>query len=211
MEKTINEVFRNRTKKYGDRLAAEKKSKGAWIQTTWNQYYEQARAAGLGMYELGVRKGDRISLLSENRLEWLYADMGALGIGAVVVPIYTTLSKDEVQYIVEHSDSKIFIVENKNQLEKAVYAKPKCPEMSKAVVIDAEGASMPDFGITFEELMEIGRKKLQSEPGLFEKLADDVTREDVATIVYTSGTTGPPKGAMITHRTSWSRWRRWIP
>ncbi|MBP7585814.1 MAG: long-chain fatty acid--CoA ligase [Spirochaetes bacterium] len=201
MEKTINEVFRNRVKKYGDRLAAEKKYKGKWEQTTWNQYYERARDVGLGLYELGVRKGDRISLLSENRLEWIYSDMGALGIGAVVVPIYATLSGDEVEYIIGHSDTKVFIVENKTQLEKAVYAKNKgCPELAKVVVIESAGLQLPEYAMTFEALMELGRKKHAADPALFEKLADDVTREDVATIVYTSGTTGPPKGAMITHK-----------
>jgi len=201
MEKTINEVFRNRAKKYGDRLAVEKKNRGKWDQATWRQYYERARNLGLGLYELGVRKGDRIALLSENRLEWVYADMGALGIGAVVVPIYSTLSNEEVEYIIGHSDSKVFIVENRMQMEKAVFAKSKgCPELSKIVVIDSEGIDLPGYGMTFEALMELGAKKQAAEQALFEKLADDVTRDDVATIVYTSGTTGPPKGAMITHK-----------
>ena len=85
-EKTMNDVFRNRVKKYGNRLAIEKKMNGKWESATWNEYYERARATGLGLWSLGVRKGNMVSILSENRLEWLYADMGALGIGACVIP-----------------------------------------------------------------------------------------------------------------------------
>ena len=78
MERTINEVFQNRAEKYQDRLAVEKKRGGVWESATWNQYYERARLTGLGLYHLGIRKGDRVSLLSENRLEWLYTDMGCM-------------------------------------------------------------------------------------------------------------------------------------
>ena len=106
-EKTINEIFRNRMLKYGDRLAVEKKRKGAWEQATWNQYYDRARSAGLGLVSIGIKKGDRVSLVSENRLEWLYADMGTLGIGAVLVPIYSTLTAEEMEFIVGHSESKV--------------------------------------------------------------------------------------------------------
>jgi long-chain acyl-CoA synthetase len=82
MEKTINEVFKNRAMKYADRLAVEKRFGERWDQATWKEYYERSRAVGLGLFSLGVSKGDRVSLLSENRLEWLYTDMGVLGIGA---------------------------------------------------------------------------------------------------------------------------------
>lgn len=103
MEKTINDVFRNRVIRYGDRLAVEKKRNGVWKGVSWNEYLERSRSAGLGLTQLGISKGDRVALLSENRLEWLYTDMGILGIGARVVPIYTTLPRQEVKYIIENS------------------------------------------------------------------------------------------------------------
>ncbi|MCP4688366.1 MAG: AMP-binding protein, partial [Desulfobacterales bacterium] len=201
MEKSINEVFANRVDKYKDRLAVEKKFDGVWESATWSQYYERARAAGLAFHDLGVNKGDRLSLLSDNRLEWLYTDMGALGVGACVVPVYATLTAEEVSYVVENSGSKALVVENQLQLEKALHALEKCPDLGKIVVIDPGGADTthPDV-ITFAELLEKGEKIHQSDPGLFRKLSDAVAPEDLATIVYTSGTTGVPKGAMITHK-----------
>ncbi|TAL39666.1 MAG: long-chain fatty acid--CoA ligase [Spirochaetes bacterium] len=200
-EKTINSVFRNRVKKYGDRLAVEKKLKGAWQQATWNQYYGNARAAGLGLHELGVRKGDRVCLICDNRLEWLYTDMGTLGIGAVLVPIYATLADEEAEYIIGHSDARVVIVENNAQYRKVCEAQKTCPALVKTVLIDGEDVgALPPSVMMFQDLMALGGKRHEAEPALFEKLADGVDREDLATFVYTSGTTGPPKGAMISHK-----------
>lgn len=200
MEKTIVEVLRNRVKKYGDRLYVEKKQNGSWEGATWNQYYERARAAGLGLYELGIRKGDRISILSENRLEWLYADMGGLGIGACVIPIYPSLPADEVEFILENSDSRVVIVENKAQLDKVLAVREKCPGLEKIVIFDeTDGKASPEI-LTFGALLEQGRKKHEADPALFTRLEDAVTPEDMATFQYTSGTTGVPKGAVLLHR-----------
>ena len=199
-EKTINQVFRNRTKKYGDRLAIEKKLNGKWESATWNEYYERARAAGLALHSMGVNRGDRIIILSENRLEWLYSDMGALGIGACVVPIYPTLTDEEAEYIVGNSDAKVMIVENTVQLKKALYAKERCAGLTHIIVMKNEdAANTPDYVLSYKEFLDIGRREFEKSPTLFETLADQVELEDYATFVYTSGTTGVPKGAMITH------------
>ncbi|PKL37222.1 MAG: long-chain fatty acid--CoA ligase [Spirochaetae bacterium HGW-Spirochaetae-1] len=199
-EKTINQVFRNRTKKYGDRLAIEKKLNGKWESATWNEYYERARAAGLALHSMGVSRGDRIIILSENRLEWLYSDMGALGIGACVVPIYPTLTDEEAEYIVGNSDAKVMIVENTVQLKKALYAKERCAGLTHIIVMKNEdSANTPDYVLSYKEFLDIGRREFEKSPTLFETLADQVELEDYATFVYTSGTTGVPKGAMITH------------
>lgn len=199
-EKTINVVFRNRVEKYGDRVAVEKKKDGKWHSATWNEYYDRSRATGLGLSAFGVQKGDRIAILSENRLEWLYSDMGALGIGAVVVPVYTTLVAEDVRYIVENSESKILFVENPMQLEKALHFIDELPNLEKIVVFesrDPEG-SHRDI-VSFEEFIQQGYHLFETDPERFETQADAVEPEDLATIVYTSGTTGMPKGAMITH------------
>jgi len=199
MEKTINHVFRNQTEKYKDRLAVEKKRKGGWDSATWIQYYDRARAVGLGLAAIGVEKGDRVALLSENRLEWLYTDMGTLGIGACLVPIYTSLTAEEVAYIAGNAEVKVLVVEDPVQLKKALHAIDKCPALKSIVLMDP-GTSTHAKVISFAELMRSGMDVNRTNATVFEKMADNVAPEDLATIVYTSGTTGVPKGVMITHK-----------
>ena len=200
MEQTINEVFKNRAEKYKGRLAVEKKLNGKWEKVTWSEYYDRARSVGLGLYSLGIKKGDMVSILSENRLEWVYTDMGMLGLGAVVVPIYTTLVAEEVKYIVENSESKVLFVENKMQMEKALSFIDEVDALEKIIVFNKNDAknSHPSV-ISFDELISMGKENIEK-PSLFETLAAEVVPDDLATIVYTSGTTGVPKGAMITHK-----------
>ena len=200
MEKNINQVFKSRVKKYGEKIAIEKKINGNWVSSTWNEYYNMSRSCGLGLYSLGIRKGDRISLLSENRLEWLYTDMGTLGIGACVVPIYTTFIAKEIEYIVSNSESRILIVENKVQLEKALEVSKNYKELVKIIVIE-EGDIFSDDPkvMSYNDLIKLGDDLYNQDKQLFEKLSEFVERDDLATIVYTSGTTGLPKGAMISH------------
>jgi long-chain acyl-CoA synthetase len=198
-EKTMNDVFRNRVNKYGDRLCVEKKMNSKWETATWNEYYERARAVGLGLWSLGIRKGDMVSILSENRLEWLYTDMGALGIGVCVIPVYPTLVSEEIEYIINNSESKIILPENKAQLKKVLEIIDKCPSIEKIIVMEEKDATGHPKVMSFKALTELGRKKYAEDPSLFEKLSKEVTVDDLATIVYTSGTTGLPKGAMISH------------
>lgn len=200
MDQTINEVFARQTKRYGNRLAIEKKTNGQWRHATWNQYYERARNTGLGLTHLGVHKGDRVSLLSENRLEWLYTDMGSLGIGAILVTIYPTLTAAEIAYIVGNAGSKVLVVEDAALLAKAHEAWPQCPTLDHIVVMDTHEVDAGSFGvIAFEDLLTAGKRRFRVNPDLFQQLAADVQPQDMATLVYTSGTTGVPKGVMITH------------
>ncbi|NCO59036.1 MAG: long-chain acyl-CoA synthetase [Deltaproteobacteria bacterium CG23_combo_of_CG06-09_8_20_14_all_51_20] len=201
MEKTINEVFRNRVARFGPRTAVEKKVMGVWQSASWNQYHERAGATGLGLYDLGIRKGDRVAILSENRLEWLYTDMGVLGIGACLVPLYPTLAAEEISYILSNSGSRAVVVENEAQLDKIASARDDCPSLEWAILMDASKGvkNRPDWVLDLERVMDDGRKEREKNLGLFSELSKAVVPSDLATIVYTSGTTGVPKGAMITH------------
>lgn len=200
MIRNLSQIFRSQAGKYKDRLAVEKRLLGVWHGWSWAEYYSKAKAVGLGLNILGIRKGDRVSLLSENRLEWLCADMGIIGIGACTVPIYVTLLAPEIAYIISHSDSKIFIAENQAAVQKVLDKIGQCPALQKIVVIETEGCDLSHpMLLSFDELIRLGRVQDTEKPGLFETLTDAIDSDDLATLVYTSGTTGPPKGAMISH------------
>lgn len=201
MKDNLAQIFRNQAQKYGDRMAVEKHLKGEWHSWSWTDYYNNARAVGLGLYSLGIRRGDRVALLSENRLEWIASDMGIIGIGACTIPVYVTLPASEVGYIISNSDSRVFIAENKDAVEKVLSTIQDCPTLEKIVVIESQDCDLDnEMIITFEQLQRMGWDLQEKEPGLFEKLTDDIQVDDLLTFVYTSGTTGPPKGAMITHK-----------
>ena len=198
--RNLSQIFRNQAGKYNNRLAVEKRQQDVWRGWSWTEYYNTAKAVGLGLHSLGIRKGDMVALLSENRLEWLAADMGIIGIGACSVPIYVTLLAPEVAYIISNSGSKIFIAENQAAVQKALDEIDKCPTLEKIVVIETEGCDLSHpLLLSFEELLRLGRVQDAKEPGLFETLTDAIDTDGLATLVYTSGTTGPPKGAMISH------------
>jgi long-chain acyl-CoA synthetase len=198
--RNLSQIFRNQAGKYNNRLAVEKRQQGVWHGWSWAEYYDTAKAVGLGLFSLGIRKGDMVALLSENRLEWLAADMGIIGIGACTVPIYVTLLASEVSYIISNSGSKIFIAENQAAVRKALDEIDKCPTLEKIVVIETEGCDLSHpLLLSFAELLRLGRARDAEAPGLFDTLTDAVGPDDLATLVYTSGTTGPPKGAMISH------------
>lgn len=201
MSQNLGQIFRSQAKKYGNRLAAEKRLNGVWQGITWSEYYENAKLIGLGLYSLGVKKGDRVSILSTNRLEWIISDMAILGIGAVTIPIYPTVPASEVGYINSNSDALVYIAEDKSAVARGLETLKECPMLKKIVVIDPKGVDMANEQLmTFEDLKKLGRELDAKEPGLFEKLTDAVVVDDLATFVYTSGTTGHPKGAMITHK-----------
>jgi long-chain acyl-CoA synthetase len=200
MMRNLSQIFRSQAEKYNQRLAVEKRQQGVWRGWSWKEYYDTAKALGLGLHQLGIRKGDRVALLSENRLEWIAADMGIIGIGACSVPIYVTLLAQEVAYIIDNSGSKVFIAENQAAVQKALDQIDRCPALEKIVVIETQGCDLSHpMLLSFEDLIRLGRTQEAEEPGRFEKLTDAVETDDLATLVYTSGTTGPPKGAMISH------------
>jgi len=202
MMETAPKIFRETVRKHQDRVAMRKKEHGLWHDLTWNDYYRMAKWVGSGLLALGLEKGDTVSIIGDNCPEWVIADMAVQCAGGIVVGIYATNAWQQVEYVIQNSESKFFFVENEEQLDKWLNFRENAPLLKKVIVWDLEGLRhfSDPMVITFDELMETGKQASEKDPELFEKRIDSVMPEDVAMLIYTSGTTGPPKGAMLTQR-----------
>lgn len=199
--KTLPQALRAIVKRQPDRVAMRMKEYGIWHDITWRQYYENVKKTAMGLYALGVRRGDKVAIVGENKPEWLYSALGVMSVGATFVGVYTTNPAPECEYVVGHSESVVFFCEDEEQFDKALTFKDRTPSLRKAVVWDMEGLRHFDDPIlmSFDDLLALGEATNAENPDLFELLVDDGEAGDIASIIYTSGTTGPPKGAMIAH------------
>lgn len=176
-------------------LSATKRD-GKWIETDPENFQRKVRYFALGLHELGVEKGDRVTLHSENSTEWLICDQAILSLGAINVPIYTTQPGEQIKFILENSEAKAHIVSNDELFKET---KPLIKAVTNVVAVITLRESSHKKLKHMDEVLELGRKKDEAEPDLYEQLRSQVKPDDLATFIYTSGTTGMPKGVMLTH------------
>ena len=198
---TITKLFSLRCKQDGKKIAHREKHLGIWHSYDWNNYYKGAKRIGLGLIEMGLKRGDTVSILSEDNKEWLYCDMGIQSVGGVASGVYTTDSPSQLAYLINDSKSKFLIVENDEMLDKYIEIKDQVPSLEKVIIFNRDGlANYKDKKAIFlDELYDLGEKLDQNKPDLFEQEIAKSKPKDVGLLIYTSGTTGAPKGAMISN------------
>jgi long-chain acyl-CoA synthetase len=196
---TLTQLFLDTSSKYANHNAVRFRQDSNWVDLSFRQFREMVFACAVGLIEAGFGKGEHFAILSGNRHEWFIADLASLCIGGASVPIYATLKTEQIQYVIQQSDSVLMFVENREQLGKIRHNLDHLPNVRKIVVFDPLGVELNDTIISFQELLKTGMDHLDSRQDQIEKSALSVDPDDLASIVYTSGTTGSPKGVMLTH------------
>ena len=199
---TLPKLLRARAAAAPAEVALREKEYGIWQRVTWAGYLARVRRFCLGLVELGVGRGDKVAILSENCREWVIAELAAMSTSAVGVGVYPTSPAPEVKHVVAHSEATVVVCEDQEQVDKILEVGDGLPLVRHIVYADGRGLRRyrdPRL-LSFEEVERRGAGREAREPGLFDALVDATRAEDVCFLIYTSGTTGSPKGAMITHR-----------
>jgi long-chain acyl-CoA synthetase len=193
---SLAEMFFTVADRFSSKTAYMFKKEGTYQSISFKDAADKVNSIAGGLAELGVRAGDKVALLSENRLNWAMIDYAILALGAVNVPIYPSLLSKHVEYLVNDSESVAILISNKDQYAKVKEIQSKCPTLKNVIVMDMDESN--DY-LTINQLMNKGKKFNDNNPDYIDNQIKNIKADDLATIIYTSGTTGEPKGAMLMH------------
>jgi long-chain acyl-CoA synthetase len=199
---TIPKLFLERTATYGkNRVAMREKEFGIWKPITWHDYLENVKYIALGLISLGLKEGDKVAMIGDNRPEGLWAEIATLCSRGIAVWLFQDCLMDEVKYIIDHSDTRFLFGEGQEEVDKAISIREECPKLEKIIWDDPKGMRNyhEDYLISLKEVRDLGKKLEQEKPGLFEETIEKGHGNEVALLFYTSGTTSKPKGALLSH------------
>jgi len=199
---TIPKLFLEKCKRYGKKkVAMREKEFGIWRPITWEDYYNNVKYLSLGMIKLGLKRGDKVAMIGDNRPEGLWAEMATLCAGGIAVWLFQDCLMEEVKYIIDHSDSKFLVGEGQEEVDKGLSIFDECPKLERIIWDDPKGMRNYDQTclVSIAEAQKLGREMEREHPGLFEETAQQGTGDDICLLFYTSGTTALPKGALLSH------------
>lgn len=193
---TLSRIFLNTEKNYRKEALMLVKREGKYCPISTDEFSQRVRNISAGLRAFGLKSGDKLIILSENRPEWVMVDLAAICLGAVTVPIYTSLTPPQIKYIINDSEARFVVCSNAEMWAKLEGIRTELPLVDKYIMIEDLA---PAGVLTLREVEKEGEKLNRQNPGEFDKIAESIGPDDLATIIYTSGTTGVPKGAMLSH------------
>ncbi len=193
---SLGSMFKTVCEKFPEKISYMVKTEGTYHSLKFKEVQKLVNNLAAGLSQLGVSGGNKVLLLSENRLEWAVADYAAMTLGAVTVPIYPTLLPSHIEFIINNSEGKVLILSGEHQLKKIREIRKKIPAIEHIISMDE---SADEQVINWQEMLTRGENFLRENPGLLDNILESLNRNDLASIIYTSGTTGLPKGVMLTH------------
>ena len=200
---TVPRLYYHLTEEYSketNNYVLKHKVSGKYVGITYDQFKDETDSFAFGLASLGIKKDDKVSIIAENRPEWVYSDMAILSLGAIDVPLYPSLTSESVEFILNNSESKAIIVSTKFQLNKLMKIRDKCKTLKHIILLNEKDfdPNIKDL-FSFRSVQELGKIYSKSHPSLLKDNLTQIKPNDICTIIYTSGTTGEPKGVVLTH------------